>query len=303
MIVPLEFYTPRSWMRGGRIQNAVADDCQKNEVFFCARPLLTPEGVNMSEEQGSWGIFSFLQPAFAPAPASEAAAPAATTEEKPDVSDPAPAKTPSITQTEIEAADPQKTIDTIRTLVGEGDDSGLVETCCKRLRVLCREPGPCKVCDEAGAAAAVVQAMMALPNAATVQLQALAALVNLCSGEANEHRTRAVDAGVMPAICNAMKTHPSNAEVTAMPHVPTPRSGRARAQLQSRALARSAGPRTLPAPRPRRPAQPLHARTHARTHAHTHEPPPLTATDLPASVDGAGAGDGDDRTAELLLRR
>ena len=56
----------------------------------------------------------------------------------------------------------------------------LIEVCCKRLRVLCREPENCKKCDEAGSARAVVGAMAALPDTPTVQLQALAALVKMC---------------------------------------------------------------------------------------------------------------------------
>jgi len=82
--------------------------------------------------------------------------------------------------------------------------------------VLCREPENCKRCDEAGTATAVVGAMSSLPNAASVQLQALAAIVNLCSGEANEHRKNAVEAGAMGAIVKAMIAVPGNAEVQEM---------------------------------------------------------------------------------------
>ena len=58
--------------------------------------------------------------------------------------------------------------------------------------------------------------MNALANSQTVQLQALAALVNLCSGEANEHRKNAVEVGAMKAITSAMKMLPENAEVQEM---------------------------------------------------------------------------------------
>jgi len=49
-----------------------------------------------------------------------------------------------------------------------------------------------------------------------VQLQALAAIVNLCSGEANEHRRNAVEAGAMKALVAAMLALPENAEVQEM---------------------------------------------------------------------------------------
>ena len=92
----------------------------------------------------------------------------------------------------------------------------VIEACCKRVRVLCREVDMCKVCDEKGAAEAVVQAMKVTPNNTGVQLQALAALVNLCSGEANEHRTKAVAVGALPAIVKSMMALPDNAEIQEM---------------------------------------------------------------------------------------
>ena len=123
-----------------------------------------------------------------------------------------------LTAEQIEQFEPQPVVDTLIAAVETTPDinTNLIEVCCKRLRVLCREPENCKRCDEAGSARAVVNAMAALPDLQTVQLQALAALVNLCSGEANEHRKNAVEVGAMKAITSAMKKLPENAEVQEM---------------------------------------------------------------------------------------
>ena len=91
-----------------------------------------------------------------------------------------------------------------------------IEACCKRVRVLCREAEMCRECDLHGAATAVCNAMKALPSDMTVQLQGLAAIVNLCSGEANEHRTRAVEAGALAMIVKAMGDLITNPEVQEM---------------------------------------------------------------------------------------
>jgi len=123
-----------------------------------------------------------------------------------------------LTAADIEDSPPEKVVEVLHAAVETTPDinTTLVETCCKRLRVLCREPDNCSKCDKAGTAPAVCAAMAALPSSATVQLQALAALVNLCSGEANEHRKNAVDAGAMKAIVTAMFNAPQNAEVQEM---------------------------------------------------------------------------------------
>lgn len=49
-----------------------------------------------------------------------------------------------------------------------------------------------------------------------MQLQALAALVNLCSGEGNQHRQHAVDDDCLRRVVNAMKVHLKNAELQEM---------------------------------------------------------------------------------------
>lgn len=173
------------------------------------------------EEQGSWGIFSFLQPQnFVDKDGdgkddntgmtqAEMAEVAAAPEES---------KLLHLTAEQIENFEAAAVVDALLAAVETTPDINvmLIEVCCKRLRVLCREPENCKKCDEAGSARAVVGAMGALPDTPTVQLQALAALVNLCSGEANEHRKNAVESGAMKAITAAMTKLPDNAEVQEM---------------------------------------------------------------------------------------
>jgi hypothetical protein len=95
-------------------------------------------------------------------------------------------------------------------------NNAVVEVCCRRVRVLCRDAEQCNECDKQGASAAVVGAMKALPVDMNVQLQGLAAIVNLCSGEANDHRNTSVSSGALEAVVNAMIMMVSNAEVQEM---------------------------------------------------------------------------------------
>ena len=173
------------------------------------------------EEQGSWGIFSFLQPQnFVDAVGDgKGDDTGMTLVQRAQMAEAPPeSKLLQLTAEQIEQFEPQPVVDTLIAAVETTPDinTNLIEVCCKRLRVLCREPENCKRCDEAGSARAVVNAMAALPDLQTVQLQALAALVNLCSGEANEHRKNAVEVGAMKAITSAMKKLPENAEVQEM---------------------------------------------------------------------------------------
>ena len=92
----------------------------------------------------------------------------------------------------------------------------VVEVCCRRVRVLCRDAEQCNECDKQGASAAVVGAMKAIPSDMSVQLQGLAAIVNLCSGEANDHRNTSVSSGALEVVVNAMVMMVSNAEVQEM---------------------------------------------------------------------------------------
>ena len=91
----------------------------------------------------------------------------------------------------------------------------VVEFCCRRVRVLSRDAEKCHECDKQRASAAVVGAMKALPVDTNVQLQGLAALVNLCSEE-NDHRNTSVSSGALVAISNAMIMMVSNVEVQEM---------------------------------------------------------------------------------------
>lgn len=95
-------------------------------------------------------------------------------------------------------------------------NNAVVEVCCRRVRVLCRDAEQCNECDKQEASAAVVGAMKALPVDMNVQLQGLAAIVNLCSGEANDHRNTSVSSGALEAVVNAMIMMVSNAEVQEM---------------------------------------------------------------------------------------
>jgi len=91
-----------------------------------------------------------------------------------------------------------------------------VEICCMRVRVLCRETAQLNECQKLGASAAVVEAMKALPFHVNVQLQGLAAIVNLNSRVANEHRNKSVSSGALVAVVNAMIRMGRNAEVQEM---------------------------------------------------------------------------------------
>ena len=170
--------------------------------------------------EGNWGMFSFLQNMAAPSPAEEPAAqPADAGAAAVDVSDDSPeAHLLKVKAEDIAEFAPAEVVKTLNAAVQTKPElnSAIVESCCKRLRVLCREPANCLVCDEAGTAPAVVNAMGALQTVPTVQLQALAALVNLCSGEENVHRANAVEANALKAVVAAMNALPDNAEVQEM---------------------------------------------------------------------------------------
>ena len=105
----------------------------------------------------------------------------------------------------------------LRDLASTPDsDASTIEECCKRVRVLCRDKIDCDKCARSGAAAAVVDAMGSASASASVQLQGLAAIVNLCSGEGHDHRSRAVEIGVLPCIVKAMDNHTKYPEVQEM---------------------------------------------------------------------------------------
>jgi len=174
---------------------------------------------NKAEEEQGWGqkIFDFFSNRDAKPEAAAGEAAGTATEASPETEQSTESSLVTVTPEEIEAYEPADVVALLNKISTHTDISTTqIEQCCKRLRVLCREPDNCKRCDEAGTALAVVSAMGALPSVPTVQLQALAALVNLCSGEANEHRKNTVNAGAMKAIVAAMNNLPANAEVQEM---------------------------------------------------------------------------------------
>ena len=172
------------------------------------------------KEEGGWGFFSFLQPEkFVDADGDGKDDNTGLTKEAmAELAAADPAAFPHLTPEQIDGFDPAAVVECLTAAVETTPDinTALVEACCKRLRVLCRDADNCKKCDEAGTARAVIGAMGALPDIQTVQLQALAALVNLCSGENNDHRKNAVDSGAMKAITTAMVKLPESAEVQEM---------------------------------------------------------------------------------------
>lgn len=169
------------------------------------------------KEEGNW--FSSLMSGFG-APASAEDAPAASSNEggTVDASDSPENRLLKLKAEDVAELPPAEAVAALNAAVVTSADVNvaLIEACCKRLRVLCREPDNCKLCDEAGSCSAVVSAMGALPTQPAVQLQALAALVNLCSGESNEHRANAVNAGAMQGIVGAMNALSADAEVQEM---------------------------------------------------------------------------------------
>ena len=86
-----------------------------------------------------------------------------------DISDaPAPSADPEVqrllklTAADIEGYAPAAVVDVLNVAferMPDNLDHTLVETCCKQLRVLCRDPANCALCDQAQCAKAVVQCM------------------------------------------------------------------------------------------------------------------------------------------------
>jgi hypothetical protein len=159
------------------------------------------------------------------APAAEAPAAA----EVPDVSDSVPAAkavvdgpTPGLPSAgEIEgmaAGDVLKTFGVVAS--GRNfKDTPVATACCKRLRVLCRESDGRKQCEELDAARVMIDAIDALtPLDATLALQSLAALVNICAErEVDSLRDAAVNAGALRVAVRAINDHhKENMQVTEM---------------------------------------------------------------------------------------
>ena len=134
--------------------------------------------------------------------------------------DGAPGAAPAASAASYEELSEKEAVDMIIKHTASGEKTAgtmtTVEACCKRIRVLCRDQANCDACDKVNASVAIVSAMDLYQEEPKVQLQALAALVNLCSGEGSEHRQHAVEADCLRRIVNAMKVHLKNSELQDM---------------------------------------------------------------------------------------
>lgn len=119
------------------------------------------------------------------------------------------------TVAEIEEMAPETVLSTLGVVTSKGDIN-LAASCCRRVRVLCRENELRKSCDMLGAARILIQTYDAMPSDPTLVLQSLAALVNLCSGDAPPPRTTAVEAGAIRAAAGAIKDLGSSIEIGEM---------------------------------------------------------------------------------------
>ena len=115
----------------------------------------------------------------------------------------------------IETMTPAAVLSSLGVVTEEGNVE-LAAACCRRVRVLCREYELRKACDQLGAARILIAAHDAMPTDQQLVLQALAALVNLCSGESNTTRTTAVEAGAIRAAASAITSLGSVIEIGEM---------------------------------------------------------------------------------------
>lgn len=155
------------------------------------------------------------------AAAAEGSAPSSI----PDVSDGASPSSaagpqlPSIAEIEdMSATDVLKTFGVV-TANPTSADSSIATACCKRLRVLCRESAGRKECEQLNAARVMVDAIDAItPLDATLALQSLAALVNICAErDVDSLRDAAVNAGALRVAVRAINEHhKENMQVTEM---------------------------------------------------------------------------------------
>ena len=97
----------------------------------------------------------------------------------------------------------------IVTGAGNVKDSGVATACCKRLRVLCRETVGRQQCEQLDAARIMIGTIDALsPLDATLALQSLAALVNICAErDVDSLRDSAVNAGALRVAVRAIDEH------------------------------------------------------------------------------------------------
>lgn len=115
----------------------------------------------------------------------------------------------------VEGMNPEDVLQTLGLATG-ATDAELATACCKRVRVLCREFPSRQNCEQLGAARIIISAIDAMSTDKLLVLQSLAALVNLCSGDAHPPRTTAVDAGAIRVAAMAIQTLGDNIEVGEM---------------------------------------------------------------------------------------
>ena len=107
--------------------------------------------------------------------------------------------------------DAAKVLETFGVVAAKANvkDTAVATACCKRLRVLCRESVGRQQCEQLDAARVMIDAIDALtPLDATLALQSLAALVNICAErEVDSLRDSAVNAGALRVAVRAINDH------------------------------------------------------------------------------------------------
>ena len=102
---------------------------------------------------------------------------------------------------------PAETLETMTDPESRGN-ARVMESCCKVLRVYCRDnEDHCETVSQAGGVAALASAMRAHPGIAALQQQACAVLIHLCAGESPRRRDATVWGGGLDAVIVAMKEH------------------------------------------------------------------------------------------------
>lgn len=96
------------------------------------------------------------------------------------------------------------------------DRNAFAIECCKQLRVLCRDHKHRQRCDQLGTARIICAALTAMPADHVLNLQGLAAIVNLCSGEVHPPRNTAIHAGAVRVAHAAVKRFPERIEIGEM---------------------------------------------------------------------------------------
>ena len=124
----------------------------------------------------------------------------------------------------IDTLEPEELVSLLRddTMLASPE---VAEQGCRAMRVLGRKEAMCLRLEYAGAALAISAALVKHSASPSVQLQALAALVNFCAGEMASARQKVVEAGGLPLIVAAMNRHkcaPPAAAARVRPAPPRP---------------------------------------------------------------------------------